>query len=261
MSVYIKESHVFLKRSIESVMAQEMPPTDFVIVCDGPLSKELEDCLLQMKKQYPIINILRLPNNMGLGTALSEGLKIVSNNYVMRMDSDDVCLPDRATVQIPMLKNYDLVGGIISEFENDEKNIIGYRVVPEFFKDIKRYSKKRNPFNHPSVAFKKDVILSAGGYQDLLYVEDYYLWVRVLLATNKVYNIQKVLVNMRSGAAMRSRRGGKIYKKSLKKLRKYMLDNHLINIIEYYLLLVSQNIFLSLPLRYKSRLYKKVLRK
>lgn len=261
MSVYIKETNIFLKRSIESVMAQEMPPTDFVIVCDGPLTNELEECLFQMKKQYPIINILRLSNNVGLGVALSEGLKIVSNNYVMRMDSDDVCLPDRATVQIPMLKKYDLVGGIISEFEGDENNIIGYRTVPELFEDIKRYSKKRSPFNHPSVAFKKDVILLAGGYQDLLYVEDYYLWIRVLLTTNKVYNIQKVLVNMRSGRDMRSRRGGKIYKKSLKKLRKYMLDNHLINIIEYYFLLAFQNIFLSLPLRYKASLYKMVLRK
>ena len=262
MSVYRKEKPENLITSVDSVMAQTIVPNDFVIVIDGPLGDDLYKALDLLKDKYHCINTIRLETNQGLGQSLTIGIKETKNDIVMRMDSDDICMPYRAEMQLPLMDKYDLVGGIISEFSGDEKNIIGYRVVPETYKKIWNFAKYRCPFNHPSVMYRKSVVLAAGNYQVLPYREDYYLWLRMLLITNKVYNIQEVLVNMRSGIEMRKRRSGqKEHRLSLKKLRKFMFDNKIINWFEYIFVSAVQNLLLSLPVKLKEPFYRKFLRK
>ena len=260
MSVYYKEKPLFLRKSIESVMNQTIPPDDFVIVCDGPLTDELYSELEKLVLRYPIINLSKREKNEGLGSALSFGINITKNDIIMRMDSDDICVYNRAEIQLPLMNKYDLVGGFISEFENEENNIIGIRKVPEYYKEILKFSKTRSPFNHPSVMFNRKCVLKAGNYQTLLYLEDYYLWVRILEQTDSVYNVQSVLVKMRSGVSMRSRRGGKTYKQSIKALRRYMLEHKMINSCEYCLLSLAQNILLNLKPKIKNICYKLFLR-
>lgn len=261
MSVYIKEKPEFLQKSIESVMQQSVVTNDFVIVCDGPLNDNLYEVLDNMKNKYPCINVLKRDKNEGLGSALSFGLLNTKNEVVMRMDSDDICLPDRASIQLPLMNDYDLVGGSISEFDTFEENIIGYRCVPLTFDKIYSFAKNRNPFNHPSVMFKKSTIINAGNYQTLLFFEDYFLWIRVLMNTHKVCNVSNVLVNMRSGASMRKRRGGKTYRQSLKKLRKFMLKNKFISFPRYVFLNAGQLLFSIAPAKVKEKIYKSFLRK
>ena len=260
MSVYYKEKPEFLRRSIESVMDQTILTNDFVLVCDGPLTNELYSVINEEKKKYKVFNIVQLDKNEGLGIALSKGLLVTKNELVMRMDSDDVCVKERAEIQVPLMEQYDIVGGYISEFEDTEDNIIGYRKTPVNPEEIYKFSKKRTPFNHPTVMFKKSIILKAGNYQSLQYLEDYYLWVRVLQITNKVHNVDQVFVNMRSGREMRARRASRLARQSIRKLRKYMYNIKMINIIQCYLYTFLQNTFLLLPSKIKARLYNKKLR-
>lgn len=89
---------------------------------------------------------------------------------------------------------------------------------------ILKYAKTRNPFNHMSVAFKKDDILSVGGYIDHKYMEDYNLWLRVLAHGYQTHNLEDVLVYVRAGDAMISRRKGRDYIKSEYKLLKLKID-------------------------------------
>ena len=75
MSVYQKENPVFFRSSIESMMKQRLPFSDFVLVCDGPLGRELEEVIQwaeeSLKDRFQCI---RLPENKGLGMALAEGI-------------------------------------------------------------------------------------------------------------------------------------------------------------------------------------------
>lgn len=261
MSVYHKEKPEFLKQAVSSVMNQTIIPDDFVLVCDGPLTDELNSTISLLQEQYSCLNVIRLKENKGLGEALSIGITHTKNEIVMRMDSDDICLPHRAETQLPYLEKYDLVGGAISEFEDDPNNIIGYRYVPENYNKIIKFAKKRNPFNHPTTMYKKELILKAGNYKTLLYLEDYYLWIRVLMTSDKVYNIQKILVNMRSGREMRARRSNKTARKSIKFLRKYMFENKFINWFSYCWYSMIYGIVLSLPLSFKKNFYKRLHRK
>lgn len=261
MSVYIKERPEFLEESILSVMNQTIKPNDFVLVCDGPLTEELDSTIESLCKKFSILNIVRLKENQGLGAALAEGIKYTKNNIVMRMDSDDICLSQRAEIELPLMDLYDVVGGYISEFEGDPENIIGIRKVPETYKDILKFMKKRNPFNHPTVMFKKDIVFKAGNYQTFMFLEDYYLWARLIKITNKLYNIQQVLVNMRSGVEMRARRSSRVARKSVKELRKYMYRTGLINWFSYIWYSFVYNFILILPAGIKKGIYKKLHKK
>ncbi|MDR2556703.1 MAG: glycosyl transferase, partial [Bacteroidales bacterium] len=121
----------------------------------------------------------------------------------------------------------------ISEFINTVDNIVGIRIVPLLDKDIKTYLKKRCPFNHVTVMMKKSDVIKSGNYLDWFWNEDYYLWIRMMLAGCKFKNLNDILVNVRVGNDMYRRRGGKKYFQSEIRLQKYMLDNHIIGVVTY----------------------------
>ena len=84
-----------------------------------------------------------------------------------------------------------------------------------------------------SVMYKKSSVYLAGGYMDLFWNEDYYLWIRMALQGAVMANTGTVLVNVRTGSDMYKRRGGKKYFQSEKFLQKYMLNHAMINRITY----------------------------
>lgn len=91
MSVYFKEQPNNLRQAMESMRQQTVPTDDFVFVCDGPLTDELDAVIEEeQEKLGEVLHVLRLPQNSGLGNALNEGLKICKNELVARMDSDDI---------------------------------------------------------------------------------------------------------------------------------------------------------------------------
>lgn len=215
MAVYKNEVPENFRTAILSMVNQEVQPSEMVIVCDGPLTEGLDAVLAEFEKsEKPVFNIIRLPENKGLANALNIGLQNCKYEYVLRMDSDDIALSERSKYELEALdEGFDIVGGYISEFDDgNEDKIIATRKVPLEQKDIYEFIKKRSPFNHPSVAYRKSFILSCGNYDPKLRkTEDWDLWVRCILNNAKVRNFDKVFVKMRSGKAMRKRRGGKDY--------------------------------------------------
>ena len=168
MSVYYKEKAEYLKTAMRSMFDQTFPTNDFVLVCDGKLTDDLNAVINEMKNAYPdILNVIRLPQNSGLGNALNEGLKYCKYELVARMDSDDISLRDRCEKQIKFFEKYSelsIISGTVIEFENKIDNIVGKRLLPTTNEEIKKFMKKRNPFNHPAVMFKKTAVEKSGGY-------------------------------------------------------------------------------------------------
>lgn len=237
MSVYYKEKPEFLKQAIESIQSQTLPTDDFVLVCDGPLNKEL-DAVIAVKQQEmgTSLNVIRLIKNGGLGNALNEGLKHCKNELVARMDSDDIAYPDRCEKQLAAFDTHSEVSicsGIVEEFTTDPQVVDARRVPPETNEEIIEFAKKRNPFNHPCVMYKKIAVEEVGSYQDFYLLEDYYLWLRMLMAGYQGYNIQEPLLHMRAGSDMYKRRAGWKYAKTQINLFKYMRNQSFIGNVEY----------------------------
>lgn len=238
MSVYHNDNAIFFDRALQSITDnQTVKPTEIVLVCDGPLNSDLDAVIDSYQSRYNIFKIIRLAENKGLGNALKVAVENASYDLIARMDSDDVSVPDRFEQQIHFFKRFpeiDIVGGDITEFIGDEKNVVGKRTVPTSDKAIKEYMKKRAAFNHVSVMYKKSVVIASGGYLDWFWNEDYYLWIRLWLNNAVFSNTGTVLVNVRVGNEMYQRRGGKKYYNSEKRLQRYMLDHKLINKTTYF---------------------------
>ena len=237
MSVYHKDDPKNFDRALFSVIdAQTLRPDEFVLVVDGPIGEELEAVISKYEKtELTSFKTVRLEQNVGLGNALRAGCEAVSFDIIARMDSDDVASNDRFEQQMALLdEDTDIIGGDISEFIDSEDNVVSFRKVPVTDEEIKSYIKTRCPFNHMTVVFKKSAVLDAGGYLDLFWNEDYYLWVRMAEKGAKMKNTGTVLVNVRVGADMYKRRGGRKYFKSEKFLQKYMLEKKLINRKTYF---------------------------
>lgn len=236
MAVYAKENPTFFDGALSSLFGQTLPPNDFVLVCDGPLTEELDAIIEKYDNEHlGIFNIIRLEKNRGLGNALMIGVPECKNELIMRADSDDISLPDRAEKEIKAIidNNADIVSTNLILFNGSIGNVIGNRNLPEKHDDIIKFAKSRCPFNHPSVMMKKSVVLNAGNYQTLLYKEDYYLWIRMIISGARCYNIQEPLVFMREDGNTIARRKNKAAYQSQKTLLKYMKDQKFITSRQY----------------------------
>ena len=212
MSVYHKENPLFLSDALNSVYSQTVKPTEVVLVQDGPLTKELYDVIDSWENKLNIVDVI-MTSNVGLGEALNQGLQFCSYELVARMDTDDIALPTRFEKQLAAFnsQNIDVCGSWISEFDNDPSAILSIRQVPEYHADIAKFAKSKNPMNHPSVMFKKTIVVKSGGYQSVLYFEDYFLWLSLIKNGATLYNIPLPLVHMRAGFNQLSRRSGYLY--------------------------------------------------
>ena len=236
MSVYKNDNPVFFEESLRSIISQTLPSNNVVIIKDGKLTKELDDVLYKFQKENGNISIYGYEENKGLGYALNFGLKYCINDIVLRMDADDICDLRRAEIQVPQFirDNVDISSTTVALFENNVKNILGYRKLPTNEKDILKFSKTRSPFNHPSAIFKKSSVLKAGCYKDLLYKEDYYLWIRMIQNGCKFNNVDIPLVYMRVNSDTFFRRKNKTAYKNSLFLNRYMLRTKYISIFTYF---------------------------
>jgi len=263
MSVYNKENPNYLKESINSMLQQTVKPDEIVIVKDGPLTEGLELVLKEFSCNI-CIKYITLEHNLGLGRALEIGLEHCSNEFVARMDTDDISLNNRCEKQLEYFQvnpNLSMVGTAISEFINDPSDIVSCRRVPTNDREIKEYLKTRSPFNHPSVMFKKTEVQKAGSYKHWYLNEDYYLWIRMFLNNCEFANIDEPLVSMRINEETFLRRGGWDYFMTQKKIFDYMLEKKVINIFLYcYNNLIRFITRLLIPNKMRKWLYKKVLR-
>lgn len=202
MSLYIKENPEFLKASIESMVNQELKPEQIIIVFDGPITEALEEVVNSFVVLEPTLyTIVKLDKNKGLGLALNEGIKVSRNELIARMDTDDISYLERCRIQVDIFDKYsklDIVGTLTSEFYETPDNIVSVRTVPESQNEILKFSRRRSPFNHPTVMYKKSSVLNVGGYRDVLRNEDLDLFGRMLDSGSKAYNIQRELLYFRS---------------------------------------------------------------
>lgn len=261
LSVYKNENASFLEHALISLLVdQTLKPTEVILVKDGPLTTDLHDLIDNWENQFPgILRTVSLKKNEGLGRALNTGLAHCKYDWVFRMDTDDYCLPDRFEKQIKYIQdNPDVVllGSSTEEFDSNLEKSLGLRNPPTSHNEILYYAKKRNPFNHMTVALRKDVIQQVGGYQHHLYMEDYNLWIRVIAAGYKVANLSDVLVNVRGGGSMIKRRKGLVYIKSELQLAKLKIEHKIDSSMSAYLTLILRSIPRLLPTSILSQVYK-----
>lgn len=217
-SIYHKENSQDFDECMQSIWVnQSIKPDEMVLVKDGILTPSLDEIIDKWQKTLgTLLKVIALPQNVGLGNALNEGLKNCSYEWVFRMDTDDICVEDRFEKQLAYIDSHPeivLLGGQIGEFNTTPNQVTAKRFVPITQQDIILFAQKRSPFNHPTIAYKKSIIEKLGGYQHHLLMEDYNLWIRILAHEYEVANLPNTLLYMRTNG-MHGRRRGWVYMKS-----------------------------------------------
>lgn len=210
VSVYDGDRPGYIRRALRSAVdEQTVRPDQVVIVRDGPVRGELAACLDELRANSAVpVTFVPLPHNGGLGPALDHGLAASWFDVIARMDADDVAMPHRFEVELPLIQNADIVGAGLLEFVDDTDHIVGQRVPPTDPAQIQRYARMHDPFNHPTVVYRRRAVLAAGGYGDLPLMEDYALFARMLGNDVRAVNVAEPLVFYRVGATAFKRRGG-----------------------------------------------------
>ena len=264
--VYAKENPAFLELSLRSILdEQTLLPNEVVIVEDGPITTELDAVLGGFEKRYPdIFRRYKLEKNQGMGIAMNYGLERASCEWVARMDSDDIAVPQRFERQLEFLSmnpTIDVLGSSIEEFEKEPGDLQRYRNLPETHDEIVELMKFRNPINHMTVFYRRELASKAGGYWLERYFEDYNLWYEMWKAGARLHNLQDNLVRVRIGNNMVGRRSGygyfEIEKIFLRKLRK----DGFITGVEYLYLTAVKFALRILPTPLLEQFYKHFLRK
>lgn len=265
MSLYIKEKAEYLRDAIESIIKQTVAPDEIVIVEDGPLSDELYSVIDEYTRQYPeLFNIVKNKENLGLGLALNEGLKVCKNELVARMDTDDISKPERCEKQLKAFEKdpgLSIVGSFVDEFYSSTDEILSVRTVPEKHEDIYNFAKKRSAFNHPAVMYRKSKVLENGGYSNLRRNQDVDLFGRMMFSGCKAENIGESLLYFRSNDDLAKRRKSwentKSYIDTIKRFWKMGYSSF----GDYVLIAVAQTGMFIMPIKLQHWVYKKFLRR
>lgn len=252
MSVYEKEKAEYLVQSIESMLSQTVRPEQFVLVEDGELGDKLEEIVAKYCNEMPeLFTIVCLSENVGLGRALDKGLEACRNELVARMDSDDISLPERCEKQLRLFESDSelaIVGTNIDEFWDNPKEIKCSRVVPSEPEEIRKRIGRIQPFNHPTVMYKKTEVIRCGGYGPTRGNEDRDLFSRMINMNCKGRNINESLLLFRSNEDNFRRRKSFERLKSIYKVTIRIWKRHHCTVADMVYVICGQTLLFMLPL-------------
>jgi glycosyltransferase involved in cell wall biosynthesis len=260
MSTYAGETATNLKESLESTYAQTVPPDQLVLVLDGAVDVGQEEVIARYAFDSRVANLtlVRLATNGGLAGAMNAGLERCSGKYIMRADSDDICDPHRLELQLDYFKAHpetDVVAGWSAEFYNDGR--------PERLKAssvhhdaVARALRWRNVLAHGTVLIRREKLCSMGGYRpDFAKLEDYDLYVRLVLSGARFHVIPKVLLRVRTSIEQRRRRGGLRYCLIEIRFRFSCLRLGFLNMTEFFVVTLMYVVFRLIGGSIRDRLY------
>jgi glycosyltransferase involved in cell wall biosynthesis len=269
LTVYTKSNGAYLDECFNSIYNQTYLPNEILLIQEGEISSETRDVIEKWKLKFKnifthkIIDFQNGPMGFGLPSSLNYGIKEAKFDYIIRMDTDDICDKSRIEKQLKFADNnpeIDLFGSHIIEFDEDLKFETGSRKVPLTQRSIVKSSKFKNPFNGPAVVFKKQVALELGGYPIVASNEDYCFWALFIINNKKLQNLDEYLVNMRGGDGIIDRRSSKRYRKGELMSLMYLRKIGFFNSYEYYAHVFFKTIFRNMPFIFIKQFYNKLLR-
>ena len=265
MSVYSKDSPNELKQSIESMLSQTVACEQFVLVQDGPLGKELCIVIDAYVSNYPdIFTLVKLEQNSGLGKALDAGLVQCRNDLVARMDADDISLSERCEKLLELFdanSNLAVAGTNIDEFYNEPDHVVSSRIVPHDYESIYTFMRRRSPFNHPTVMFRKSEVIRCGGYGKMRRKQDFDLFARMINMNCYALNIDESLLLFRSNEGNYRRRKSWEYCKSYITVEKENYKRGYCSLWDLIVVTIGQMVMYIAPMWLAKLLSDKLLRK
>ena len=140
-----------------------------------------------------------------------------------------------------------------------QDHIVGQRVPPTDPEQIHRYARMHDPFNHPTVVYRRTAVLAAGGYGDLPLMEDYALFARMLQNGARAVNVAEPLVYYRVGESSFKRRGGTDLLRSELRLQREFRRQGFTSSPEYVRNVLVRGGYRMIPWRFRRAVYRPIV--
>lgn len=210
MAVYGKDSSKDFRRAFDSILDQTVS-RDYVHVylgIDGPIPVELQRAVDHYRPYCH--EIVSNHVNLGLAATLNRLISALeTEEFVFRMDADDVSLPKRFELQVAYMQRHpevDVLGTAIDEVDENLR-VTGRRVFPTSDEEVRRCIAKASPVAHGTVCFRMRFLRNVGGYPtNVPYNEDIALWFRALQMGAKIRNLNQVLYQLQVSGGFFHRR-------------------------------------------------------
>lgn len=199
MPVYNGSS--FVSAAIESILKQDYPNFEFIIVDDASVDNSW-NIISKYQKQYPkVIKAIRLKNRLNKGgdACANEAFKLTHGTYIARMDADDIAHPNRLTKQVEYMENNPdvLLLGSQARVINKTGDVIGDKTVPTNHKDIYENFFIFNPIIHPTIMLRKSLLPNKTLYKIKYSANNDLYTFFGLLQKAKFVNLNEALVDYR----------------------------------------------------------------
>jgi rhamnosyltransferase len=244
----------WLARSLESMFSQSSLPDQLVLVVDNTTDAGQQSVLARYQQDNRIKDVLILPitSGVGFGAALNFGLEHCTGKWILRMNSGDVSPPDRVKVQMDYTvenPGADLIGGWAEQF-SESKSDIRIKSSPVTHGAVVQALKWRNILVDPSLLVRAETLRAVGGYRDTFAaLQDWDLYVRLILAKAQLVVIPKILVRMLAGKEEAVRYGTNM------RFRTFCLGRGFINFRQYLITIAAQSLFRLAGSSIRYRLY------
>lgn len=194
----------YLMKALASVDAQDGVSKEVVLILDG-----VPDEVVSELKTTCLTTVLRVYGSnkkRGLARCLNVGIRLSRGRYIARMDDDDVCLPERLSIQVEALERdeLDVIG--TSAFIIDELGVRTGEVIhgADFSGRISPYKLLFSTLLiHPSVLFRRTWALRNRYRRSWGRGQDRELWIRSYGST-RFGSLEVPLLEYRRGAALKA---------------------------------------------------------
>lgn len=195
LPVYNGEAYV--AKTIESILLQSYGAYELLILDDGS-HDSTPAILCRYAQQDPRIRLLR-HDNCGVGRTLNRGIREARGRLLAEIGADDLALPGRLQKQVDFLTqntDYVLVGGFLRIIDAHDQPI-GLRKYPTGDRQLRDRMLLYNPFGSPSIMYRRDDALAAGGYTSRFATSEDYDFLLRLAMRGKVANLPELLTAYR----------------------------------------------------------------
>ena len=191
MSVY--NGAETLAKALDSLLVQTFSEFE-LIVCDDASTDQSWQILQEYGDKDARIVSFQNPKNLGLGASLNRCLLRSSGEFIARQDADDYSAPDRLERCLQYLEETKMPYIGCGVYIFDDSGIWSQRCFPEHVD--RHIIAQRNPFFHPTMIFRREVLEKIGGYSEAdvtRRTEDYNLVMRLAAENIIGQNMQEYL--------------------------------------------------------------------
>lgn len=214
----------YLQECISSILCQSYTKLELIVVNDG--STDNSSTILESYKDDRLI-VIHNKQNIGIVDSLNYGIKYAKGKYIARIDTDDIMQQNRLYKQVKYFEesNNDELALVGSHHRviNSKGQLLGLKQYPSSHEEIQQAMLFQNPFSHPSVLMRADIVKKIKYSKKYPHAEDYHLWFKIL-KKYKAANIPEYLTHYRIHDENTSNKNGREQRESAARLISSELD-------------------------------------